>query len=481
MNAPGTLPADHARPLEEAPAAALPLNPREGIAGVPVAGETELLALLAVAPLPRTIARLALPAVASMLLMTLFATADAFWIGTRIGPAGLAAASTSIFWIWMFIAAAELVSVGLTAVASRRHGERRPEAAAHAVGDTLIFALVLGAVLGAVGWMTRDGMFALMHTPADVTALGKRYLGTYLVGAPLIFGFFALDAAFRASGDTRTPFLLLSVSVAAALVLDPVLIVGVGPAPALGIAGAAVATISTRGLAFLAGVVLLARRGLVRVHAIRGRTIATVVRIGLPTALTGIVFSLIYVALTRITTRFGTPALAALGVGHRVESWSYLVGVGFAAATAAIVGQSLGAGLPERAERAGWLATGYASVVGAVAAILLLTAAHPLAAIFTHDAAVAAEGARYLRIASLASLFMGAELVLEGALGGAGATLPPMLTSTTLTAVRVPLAAWAAARWGTVGIWWVLSLTAVGRGLAMMALWRSGLWKRRSS
>ncbi|HET7583633.1 MAG TPA: MATE family efflux transporter [Gemmatimonadaceae bacterium] len=481
MSADQASPADVARPPDEVPAAALPLNPRDGIAGVPVARERDSLASLTVAPLPRTIAHLALPAVASMLLMTLFATADAFWIGTRIGAAGLAAVSTSIFWIWMLIACAELVSVGLTAVASRRHGERRPAEAARAVGDTLLFALALGAALGLAGWLSRDAMFGVMHTPAEVTALGKRYLGTYLLGAPLIFGFFALDAAFRASGDTRTPFVLLGVSVSLALALDPVLIVGLGPAPALGIAGAAVATIATRGLAFTAGVALLARRGLVRLGAPHARTILAVVRIGLPTALTGVVFSLIYVALTRITTRFGTPALAALGVGHRVESWSYLIGVGFAAATAAIVGQSLGARMPERATRAGWLATGYATLAGTAAAIVLLTLAHPLAAIFTHDAAVIDEGAHYLQVASLASLFMGAELVLEGALGGAGATLPPMLTSTTITAARVPLAAWAAVRWGTTGIWWVISLTAVGRGVAMMALWRSGFWKRTSS
>jgi Na+-driven multidrug efflux pump len=92
---------------------------------------------------------------------------------------------------------------------------------------------------------------------------------------------------------------------------------------------------------------------------------------------------------------------------------------------------------------------------------------------------VIVEATLYLRIASLSTLFSGAELVLEGALGGAGDTLPPMLTSTTLTVLRLPLAAWAATRWGTAGIWWTISLTAMGRGVAMMALWRSGRWRRR--
>jgi Na+-driven multidrug efflux pump len=103
-----------------------------------------------------------------------------------------------------------------------------------------------------------------------------------------------------------------------------------------------------------------------------------------------------------------------------------------------------------------------------------------LAALFTPDEAVVAETARYLRIAALSQLFVAAEVVLEGALGGAGDTVPPMLTSTALTASRIPLAAWAAGRFGTAGLWWTISLTATARGVAMMAIWRAGRWKRKA-
>ena len=202
-------------------------------------------------------------------------------------------------------------------------------------------------------------------------------------------------------------------------------------------------------------------------------------RVGLPTAVTGVTFSLIYIFLTRTTTRFGTPALAALGIGHRVESWLFMTGVGFGAATAAIVGQNLGAGRPDRAARAGWMATGYCTLLGVVACALELVFPRQFASLFTTDTAVVAEAVRYLRIAAISQLAVCAEIVLEGALGGAGDTVPPMLTSTALTALRVPLAAWAATRWGSAGIWWVISLTAIGRGLAMVVLWRRGGWKRR--
>jgi putative MATE family efflux protein len=458
----------------------LPLNPREGAATVAIPGEPAPRAALVHGTLTRTILAVALPAVASTLLMTVFSTADAFWVGTKIGPQGLAAVSTALIWIWMLVSTGELVSVGLTAVAARRHGERLVDAAARAVGDALVLALVLAAALALVGHLSLDRMFAVMDTPADVTVLGKHYLSTYLLGTPFIFGFLVVDAAFRASGDTRTPFLLLAGAVVVGLVLHPILLLGLGPAPRLGIAGTAIATVITRGSAFVIGLVLLARRRMIHVARVSLRTIRAIVRVGLPTAITGVMFSAIYILLTRTTTRFGTPALAALGVGHRVESWAYMIGVGFGVTAAAVVGQNLGAGEVKRAEQAGWIATGYATIVGAIAFVLEFVLAYQFAAIFTHDPAVIAESAHYLRIAAISTLFSGAELVLEGSLGGAGDTLPPMLTSTTITALRIPLAAWAAMHWGTAGIWWTISLTAIARGVAMMVLWRSGHWKKKA-
>jgi len=212
----------------------------------------------------------------------------------------------------------------------------------------------------------------------------------------------------------------------------------------------------------------------------RPDTIGAILRVGLPTAATGVFFSLIYVVIARIATPFGTAALAALGIGHRVESWLFMVGVGVAAAVAAIVGQSMGAGDTARAARAGWVSVGFVSVIGFAVFIAQTLWAPHMAGLFTNDPAVVAEGARYLRIAAWSQLFISAEIVLEGALGGAGATLPPMVTSTSITALRIPLAIFCVARWGTSGLWWIISLTAVGRAVAMMALWRAGRWKLRS-
>lgn len=410
--------------------------------------------------------------------MTMFHTVDTFWIGRYLGADALAAATSSIFWIWLVISIGELVSIGVDAIAARRHGERRLIEAARTVGEGVLFAVTLGVVIALLAPVLLSTLFVLLGTSDAVTAIGKRYLGTYLLGMPLIFGFFAVDAAFRASGDTRTPLYVLAVTTVLGLVLDPTLILGLGPIRAMGVTGAALATLVPRGLGFVFGIVLLTRRNMIVFAWPRAKVLGAIARIGAPAAATGVAFSAIYVVLTRTTTQFGTPALAALGLGFRVESIVYVVAVGFGAAVAAIVGQSIGAGDFDRARRAGWIAMASVSILGVVMATITTIAPTWFAQIFSTDPAVVIETARYLRIAAFSQLFLGAEVVLESAMGGAGWTLPPMLASTAITVMRIPLAAWSAARWGTSGLWWTLALTAAARGVAMSVLWASGRWRK---
>jgi putative MATE family efflux protein len=427
-------------------------------------------------PLRRAIVRLALPAVGAALLQLVFLLIDMFWVGRMLGPAALAAVSTAGYAVWMLTALGEMIAVGLTAVAARRHGEGAHGAAAAASGSTLWVALAGGVMATFGGRALIPALFAAMQTPAEVTAAGTVYLGTYLLGAPLVFGFFAVESSFRASGDTRTPLALLAVSVVLTLVLDPLLISGAGPLPRLGIAGAAVAAVVTRGLVLAIGLVLLSRRGLVNFARFDGAAALTVVRVGAPTAVTGIFFSAVYMGLTRITTRFGVPALAALGIGHKLEGLSYMVSIGFGLASAAIVGQNLGAGQVERARRAGWMTTGYACTVGAVVGVAFLVMPETMVSIFTNDPVVIRDGAWYLQAMALVQITMGLEIVLESAMGGAGYTIVPMTITGVFTAARIPLAAWLASVMGLWGVWLTIAGTAVFRGLFMALAWKLGRW-----
>jgi len=402
---------------------------------------------------------------------------DSIWVGRLIGPAALAAVSTSGFYVWVALNLGEMVEIGLIAVAARRHGEGNPERAARAAAAAVAYALIAGLAVSVAGWAVMDTMFRLMMVPPEVATLGRAYLMTWLLGGPLVFGFFAIEATFRAAGDTRTPFLMLAGSVCVSILLDPLLIAGIGPFPRLGVEGAALASVMVRGGGFLLGVVLALRRGLLRISAPDWRTLPTIIRIGAPLSLAGVLLSLIYMWLTRFTSRFGTAALAALGIGHKMEGLGFIAISGFALAAGALVGQNLGAKQEARARQAVRLTVGYCLVVTVTTALAFLLVPRPLVALFTDDPQVIADGVLYLRVIAFAQIGQSFELILEGALAGAGYTFWPQIVSTSLTALRIPLAAWWSRGFGLLGIWLALSVTAIARGIAMVLFWKGGGWR----
>jgi putative MATE family efflux protein len=385
--------------------------------------------------------------------------------------------SLASYAVWVIVSIGELVGVGLTAVASRRHGERDPASAARAAGTALVMAVGLGLVVAVGGVLALPATFRLMQATGHMAELAREFLVVQLLGAVLIYGYFVVTAAFRSAGDTRTPFVLLGGSVLINLVLDPIMILGWGPVPALGVYGAALATVLTRGLGFVVGVELLRRRGGIR-PAFSGAVARTITRIGLPTMLTGVLFSLIYMLIVRYVGRFGTSAIAALGVGHKIEGISYMICIGFGLAAETLVGQNLGVVQSARARRAGWLTARIASVPACVLAAVFLVVPEVLVGVFTDDAAVIRDGSLYLRAAAVGQLSMAFETVLEGALTGAGYTLPTMIAVVCISALRIPLADLVAGPFGLAGIWWMLALTAIARAVAMTSLWQWGGWEK---
>jgi putative MATE family efflux protein len=267
-------------------------------------------------------------------------------------------------------------------------------------------------------------------------------------------------------------------SVLLSIGLDPLLISGVGPFPTLGVEGAALASVMVRGGGFLIGIGIAWKRGLVGFAAPDWRAMPTVLRVGAPLSLAGVLLSVVYMWLTRYTSRFGTAALAALGVGHKVEGLGFIAISGFALSASALVGQNLGAGQEARAHQAAWMTVGYCLAVTTTTAIAFLTIPETLVASFTSDPAVIADGSMYLRVIAFAQIGQTFEIILEGALAGAGYTLWPQIASTTLTLLRVPLAAWWSGAIGLLGIWLALSVTAVSRGIVMTVFWLRGGWRR---
>lgn len=455
--------------------------------------------LLTEGSIRRSILLLAIPAMGSMIAQTLFGLVDGFWVG-RLGPDSLAAFGGASFFYWALLSVSEMASVGTAAYVSQFAGAGDRAAAARSGATGLASAFLVGCAMIPIGLAALAPVVGLMNLPASVAEDAGEYARAIIVGLPFIYAFYAADAVYRGFGNTRTPMRVDFGSVVLNAILTPALIYGWGPCPKLGIGGAGYATV----MAHIVGLAIKLARA--RANGIdlssawresRARRAAghaadacrtptpspwMIGRVGLPVAFTGLWICAVFVLLTRLLTHYGTAPLAALSIGHRLESVPYFACVGFSGAAAALVGQNLGARQPERAERAAWGTVGYCTLLIFAVCLVYFVFPAQLVGLFTTDPSVIDAGVRYLRIVALVEVFMGVEIVLIGALSGAGDTGVPMLITSLFAAARVPAAALLAGPlgFGVDGIWMAICGSVVVRGCLMAAWFRTGRWKKRS-
>jgi putative MATE family efflux protein len=435
-------------------------------------------------PLPTLLLRLAAPAALMMLLYTFYNYVDTFFVG-YLGADALAGLAVSSFILWMLFALAQLFSVGTAAKTARRLGENNREEAERTALRGVIYSLVWGGAAALVLAAAEPALFRFTHASPAVEAHARAYLLPTTIGLPLIFLPFMFNAIFIAAGDTRSPLLIMTVSLVANALLDPILIFGWAGLPPLGVAGAAWAAVATRVLwTFLALRRLTAwRRTRIRLAAhgrlgLGWRDLAEVARIGAPNAATGVLFSGVYLALTRVAASFGAANIAALRIGHIYEGLSFATALGFSVASGTLVGQNLGAAKPQRAARAAWLAAGFVGLFTAAVGLLFRTFPDELARIFTADPDVARDAAAYLLVLAWSQPFMGVELIMEGSFAGAGNTLPPMAIQLPLTVLRYPVAYLLSQPLGVDGIWWAISGSSMLKCVLLMWWFRRGNWAR---
>jgi putative MATE family efflux protein len=434
----------------------------------------------------RSIFYLAGPAVGTMFLETAFSLANIFWVG-KLGAVSLAAVISSTILIWINYSLAGTISVGVTALVARSVGAKDLKQAGSASRQAYLFSIFFAITLSLLGVLFSRLAFTLMGTAPDVTHLGSRYLRIIFSGAVFFFLIDVLGAAFRASGDTKTPMLVTLGSVGLNIVLDPFLIFGWGPFPRLGTDGAALASIISQGLGSLLFLLLINRGKLGFKFSLLPKLdldfsmIWRILRIGIPASTAGILFSLVYLFINKIVALFGTEAIAALGIGNRMESVSFLTCFGFSMAASTLVGQNLGAGKPERSAQSAWQTAKIAVLITAFVGIMFLIFPRQIISFFISDPKVDRIGIGYLRILALSQVFMALEIVFEGAFGGAGNTIPPMLVSIPGSLARIPLAYLLAVHWGMGinGVWWAISLTSIVKGIVLTYWFSRGRWRSK--
>ena len=437
-------------------------------------------------PIARSLLALAWPVMLSNLFQTIYNFVDTLWLG-RLGKVAVAAPTIAFPLVFLMISIGFGVTIAGTALVAQYTGARRHEEANHAAGQVFSFTAMASVLLAVVGFAAARPIIVLMGADADLIGPASSYLRIIYAGIPTMFGMFVVTALLNGVGDTVTPMKLMGVSTALNILLDPFLIFGWGPFPAWGVAGAAVATVVSRGVIALFGIYLLftGRLGLhIRPHHLRlhWETVKHIIGIGLPSALGQSGTALGFAVMTGILARFGTAVVSAFGIGNRFISIALMPAMGLGQATATMVGQNLGAEKPHRAARSAWTGIGISSTILIVAAIVSYLLRTDLVRIFIDDAEVIALGTRMLTLVSIAFPFMGIIQVVIGTYQGSGHTLYSMSFSLfRLWALRIPLVyvLGFSLKLGPDGVWWAMFISnATTAGLSLL-VFLTGNWKRR--
>ncbi|MDS0300107.1 MATE family efflux transporter [Halogeometricum sp. S1BR25-6] len=426
---------------------------------------------------------LSLPIVVTNLFQTAYNLADTFWLG-QYSTDALAAISFAFPMVFLLISLGMGLSVAGSVLVAQHTGSGEPEQAEYAASQTLVFALITSAVLGVIGYLSVERVLGLLGASPDVLPGATAYMEVVSLGIPFMFGFFVFVSLMRGYGDTITPMLVMFGSVVVNIVIDPFLINGWWRFPEMGIEGAAVATIFSRGLAAAVGIAIMLRgdRG-VTVHLdqmVPDFTYARrLVEIGAPASVGGMGRALSINALLVIVGTFSSTVVAGYGIGTRMFSVVFLPAIAFARGVETMTGQNIGAGKEDRAARTNDLAAKVLFGLLTLAGVVVFLAAEPITAVFTNDPAVVDVGATFLRYVAPTFGFIGIMRAYAGGFRGAGKTIiAATIAILTQGVVRIPIAWFASRSLGSSGIWLAFAVSnAVGATIAY--LWfRRGTWRQ---
>ena len=436
--------------------------------------------------------RLAWPSVLTMLLQTFNSLMDAFFVGhLPNGAQALAATGVGGGIQFLLISLSMGASVGATALVARFTGAHNHASAIRATGQSLTLGVVMGAVFGVLAYAGRGALIGWLldsHKSPEAAALCVQFVSVTLLASIPLFLINVAQGAFRGVGDTRTPLRITGVMIAAHITLNALLIYGRFGFPALGVRGAGIALTASLFVGAILFLYALRRSALAAAFARENlrpdlEWAKRLLRIGIPAAAQGLLRALSMMVFTGMLARAaeGASGVAALQIGLRAEALAFMPGFGYSVAASALVGQSLGAKDPARAERYGWAATWQAIGIMVVMAFVFFAFADPIARAFTGDPTAQRLGRDYLRINAPCEPFLGLGMALTGALQGAGeTTLPTVVTLLTMWVVRLPIAQYLMFTRGmnARGAWISMCFSTVIYAV-LIALWfRSGRWKR---
>lgn len=432
----------------------------------------------------RAILLLAIPMVIEMMMESIFAVVDVFFVG-KLGPAAVATVGLTESLMVVIYTIAFGLSIGATATVARRIGEKDHDGAGRAAVQVLLLGALLSGAIGLVGAIYAPELLALMGADADVIAVGTPFARVSLATSATAFLIFLVNAVFRGAGDPAVAMRVLILGNGLNCFLDPALIFGWGPFPELGLVGAAWATAIGRGVGFAYAVWLLfkgtghlkVKREHVTILPDTMWRIATLSGWGtLQVALS----SMSWIGLVRVMATFGAQAMAGYTIAIRVLLFALMPAFGIGAAAATMVGQSLGAKLPDRAEQSVWAAARINMLVLGLTAVAFIVFAPTMIGWFTTDAETARVGIYGLRAMSLGFPLYALGMVLEQSFNGAGDTrTPSWINFWIFWALQIPLAYYLAMHTGLGkrGVFVAVPSAYSALSVVSAVLFRRGKWK----
>jgi putative MATE family efflux protein len=374
------------------------------------------------APLGRLLIKLSLPGIAASVSTSLYNLVNTIWI-TRVGYQAIAALTIVFPYQIIFYAIGNGTGTGIAALVSRRFGERNPDAANHVAGQIFYLSTFWGVIFILISNLLSDSLLTLLGSTPDIMVYGRQYLVVASFGAPFVIFSLVTANLIRGSGDAVKPMVMMLSSTLINIVLDPLLIFGIGPFPEMGVAGAALGTVIAQAFGALLGLYyFLAGKTAYRIKPAHLRPDMTILRdiyrIGAPSAITMVIESFAFILFNNVLSSFGSLMIAVAGIAMRVLDIAFMPAMGASGGLLPIVGYNYGALNYRRLWRAVKLASVGIMIVLAILTIFLMIFAQQIIDFFTDDPALLAEGVPAMRIMLSSMLLIGPTMMFITAFQG---------------------------------------------------------------
>ncbi|MGL4774266.1 MAG: MATE family efflux transporter [Clostridium sp.] len=433
----------------------------------------------------KTLIALSLPILGTSFIQMAYNMIDMIWIG-RVGSDAVAAVGTAGFFPWFAMSLVFICKIGAEVGISQSIGRGDYEARDKFIKNSIILNIILSLSYGLALILFRNQLIGFFNLgDKNIINMAIQYLVIVAIGMPFYFINPIFTSIFNASGNSKTPFMVNTIGLVFNLVFDPLFIFGVGPIPALGVAGAAIATVMAQIVVTVIFMIAYKRNGYhFGRHIFKEydkNIVKKIVKVGLPTALQEGCFSIFAMIIGRYIAQWGSTAIAVQKVGSQIEAISWMTAGGFSTALTTFVGQNYGAKKWDRIFKGYGATLVLSASIGVFATVLFVFFGDMVFSVFIPEEEAIKQGIEYLKILGYSQLFMCLEITTAGTFNGLGKTIIPSAVGITLTGMRVP-AVILIASIGTIGIngvWWSISITSMLKGVLLVSLFYFIIYKKK--